>query len=58
MHTMIQAMRELSIAFADPDAERHVQLLRGMRADSGVCVWGGGGGGGGGEGEEGEGEGE
>ena len=38
MHTMVQAMGELSIAYSDPDCGRHVQLLRGVRDDSGTMA--------------------
>jgi hypothetical protein len=34
MHSLVQAMTELKIAYTDPDAERHVQLLRALTPES------------------------
>ena len=38
-HTMLDAMRELKIAYANPDAHRHVQLLRGMKPETGIYIY-------------------
>ena len=37
-HSMVDAMRDLKIAYVNPDAERHVQLLRAVRPESGVLM--------------------
>ena len=36
MQAMLQAMVELKIAYIDPDAQRHVQLLVALRPETGA----------------------
>ena len=39
MHSLVQAMTELKIVYTDPDAERHVQLLRALTPESGKNMY-------------------
>lgn len=36
VHAMLEAMGKLKIAYADPDALRHVQLLEAIRPETGI----------------------
>ena len=36
VHAMLEAMGQLKIAYADPDTQRHVQLLEAIRPETGT----------------------